>query len=223
MKYLIQGFLQAGAIIVASCRAGGEYKKVLNELEGEMALFADPVGIPKLDREKGQEIAREAGQPLPASFDGNVGSILLPLITMKARFDKIVEEEKAVLRPHRSASIRQGFIRSGKYFPWPGIKKVCRELEGLEMPDYQWRQTCERLRDRGFVDSGGEESLRAGEEAYLEVVVKTGFQPLENLGEMLRVFAGDQEALVAIGSKAYDLGLVDLKKGEISETGHCRV
>ena len=45
---------------------------------------------------------------------------------------------------------------------------------------------------------------------------------LDNLAEMLGVFAGDPEALVDIGNKAYELGLGDLY-GEISETGHYRV
>ena len=120
VKYLIQGFLEDGAIIAASCRAGGEYKRVLKALEGELALFVDPVEIPRLDREKGREIARAAGQSLPVSFDGNVGSILLPLDTMKARFHEIGEEEKAILRALKRLLSGGHLPRAGSFYSGPG-------------------------------------------------------------------------------------------------------
>ena len=53
VKYLIQGFLQAGAIIAASCRAGGEYKKVLHELGRGDGAFRRPRGDSKVGSGKG--------------------------------------------------------------------------------------------------------------------------------------------------------------------------
>ena len=210
MTYLIQEFIRAGTMIVATCREGVELQKVGHVLEHEMVLFAEPVQIPKVDRESGRAIARQVGRDLPASFDGNIGSILLQLDAMKDRFQAANEIERGILRALRRLFMA-GIYQEREIFSLSRVKKVCRKLEGLEMQDYQWRQTCERLRDHGFVDFRDEESLRA-EEAYLEVVVQAGFHPLDNLGELLRVFAGDPEALVAIGIKAYDLGLVDLNK-----------
>ena len=68
----------------------------------------------------------------------------------------------------------------------------------------------------------GDQTLRS-EEAYLEIVVEAEFQPLDNLQKMFGVFAGDPEALVDIGNKAYELGLVDLQQGELYVPGHCRL
>jgi tetratricopeptide (TPR) repeat protein len=212
MAYLIQEFIRAGTMIVATCREGFELQKLGHVLEREMVLFAEPVQIPKLDRDSGGEIARQAGRDLPASFDGNIGSILMQLDAMKDRFQAADEIEKGILRALKRLFLA-GIYQEREIFSLARVKEVCRELEGLEMLDYQWRQTCERLRDRGFVDLGGEESLRA-EEAYLEIVVEAEFQPLDNLQRMLGVFAADHEALFAIGNKAHALGLVDLNKAK---------
>ncbi len=80
-----------------------------------------------------------AGQPLPASFDGNVGSILLPLDTMKARFHEIGEEEKAVLRALKRLFMA-GIYHEREIFSLSQVKEVCRKLEGLAMTPYQWGQ-----------------------------------------------------------------------------------
>ncbi len=210
MTYLIQEFIRAGSMIAATCREGFELQKVGHVLEREMALFAEPVQIPRVDRDSGREIARQVGRDLPASFDGNIGSILLQLDAMKDRFQAADGIEKGILRALKRLFLA-GIYYEREIFSLSRVKEVCRKLEALEMQDYQWRQTCERLRDRGFVEFRGEDALRA-EEAYLEVVVQAGFHPLDNLGEMLSIFAGDPEALVDIGNKADELGLVDLNK-----------
>ncbi len=60
ISYLIQEFINSGVVIAATCRAGAELKKVGHEMEREMPLFAGPIEIPRLDREKGQEIAQRS-------------------------------------------------------------------------------------------------------------------------------------------------------------------
>ncbi|MBU4231854.1 MAG: hypothetical protein KKF43_04915 [Proteobacteria bacterium] len=178
MTYLIQEFIRAGTMIVATCREGFELQKVGHVLEREMVLFAEPVQILKVDRDSGSEIARQVGRDVPASFDGNIGSILLQLDAMKSRFQAADDIEKGILRALKRLYLA-GIYHEREIFSLSRVREVCRKLEGLEMPDYQWRQTCERLRDRGFVDFRGEELLRT-EEAYLEVVVQAGFQLLDN-------------------------------------------
>ena len=81
------------------------------------------------------------------------------------------------------------------------------------MPPYEWGRVFDSLKDHGFLEVRGEQKLRS-EEVYLEMVVETEFQPLGNLKKMLGVFAGDPEALVDIGNKAWELGLVDLNRAK---------
>jgi tetratricopeptide (TPR) repeat protein len=212
MISLIQEFIRAGIMIVATCRQGLELQKVGHVLEREMVLFGDPVQISKIDRDSGRAIARQVGQDLPVSFDGNIGSILLPLDTMKVRFQAANEIEKAILRGLKRLYMA-GIYREREMFDLPRVQEVCRRMEGLERQPYQWREAFEHLRNQDLVEIPSGEDLRV-EEAYLEKVVEPEFQSLDNLRQMLGVFAGDPEALFYIGKKAYELGLVDLNKGK---------
>ena len=75
----------------------------------------------------------------PASFDGNIGSILLQLDAMKDQVPGVAEEEKGVLRALKRLFLA-GIYHEREIFSLSRVKEVCRKLEGLEMPDYQWRQ-----------------------------------------------------------------------------------
>lgn len=100
--YLLQQFLKTNTIIIASCRFGPEYDILCNKMERELSsLFGDPIEIYNVSREEGKNIARRTGRELPAAFDGNIGSIFVPLETMRDRFRSSSEEEKVILRAIR--------------------------------------------------------------------------------------------------------------------------
>jgi hypothetical protein len=97
-EHLLKEFLERDVLIVATCRSGSEYEKLCKKLEEKLSFtFKEPIEIPKVSREEGEQIAEKAGKELPADFDGNIGSIFLPLEAMIKRFESLNKEEKGVL------------------------------------------------------------------------------------------------------------------------------
>ncbi len=207
-EYLLQEFLKTNITIIASCRSGLEYDTVCEKMDTKVSsIFGDAVELSKISKQEGKEIARRVGKTLLPTFDGNVGSIFLPLDTMKNLFRKKCSSvERSVLRSIKRL-YHGGIYRQREIFSTKRIKQVCKEEE-VEMREFQWRELFHKLKDKGFIEIVEKGDIWI-DETYLEHVVEDDLSVLDNLDEMIDVFFDDPEALYSIGRQACNIGTVD--------------
>ena len=211
--YLLQEYRKRNTIIVASCRSGPEYKKLCEKLEIELSsIFGELIEMPKISIKEGEKVAEETGTRLPPEFDGNIGSIFLPLDAMVKIFKSCNPVEKGVLRAIKRLYYA-GIYREREIFSLLRIKKVCKKIEDIEMKSYDWKQSLSELENKGFIEILKKDKVWA-EEAYLKSVIEDDFSPLNNLDEMIDIFSNDAKALISAGNRAYYIGLIDIQKAD---------
>ena len=210
--YLLHEFLIRNTLIIASCRSGPEYYILYKKLEIELSnIFDFIIEIPKISMQEGEKVAEKAGKSLPPAFDGNIGSIFLPLDTIRDRFQDCSEVNKCILRAIKSLYYA-GIYREREIFSIERIKRVCEKKE-MEMKSYEWNETLNELKNKGLIEKIEKDEVWA-EETYLRYVIKDDFSPLDNLDEMITIFSNDAEALINIGNRSYNIGLIDIQKAE---------
>jgi len=207
--YLLNEFLKRNDIILATCRSGPEYEKVRNLLERELEWFGKPVEIPKVEREEAKQVAQKIGKTLPGTFDGNIGSIFVDIETMRQRFRDCSDVEKGILRSLRRLHAA-GIYRGKEVFSIKRLKRASKSIKGVKGEAHQWDDWIETLKNNCFIEID-KDDLKT-EETYLEQVIEDDFSPLDNLLEMLSIFAKDPDAAFDIGNEANNRGLVDLQK-----------
>jgi len=210
--YLLQEYLKRNTIIIASCRSGPEYKKLCKKLETELtSIFDEPIEMPKIQSEEGEKIAKQTGKDFPPTFDGNIGSIFLPLESMRERFRSCSAVEKCVLRSIKRLYYA-GIYREREIFFLERIKRVCKHKE-IEMKEYEWDEKLKELKNQGFIEIMKKDHVWA-EETYLEFIIEDDFSSLNNLNEMMVIFSNDTEALFSLGNQACYIGLIDIQRAK---------
>ena len=211
-EHLLHEFLKRNTIIIASCRSEPEYDKLCKKLQIELSsIFDEPIKMPKISREEGEEVAQQIGKSLPTEFDGNIGSIFLPLDTMRERFRSCVAVEKGVLRAIKRLYYA-GIYREREIFSIERIKQVCQKHE-IEMKSYDWDEMLDDLKNKGLIEIIKKDQIWA-EETYLEYVIEDDLDTLDNLNEMMDIFSNDAEALFSIGNRSDDIGDIDIQKAK---------
>ncbi len=221
---LLRAFLDSGTIIVATCRSGIEYKKVVAKLA---ATDIDPaiifgggrIELKVITEEEGKLIADAVNRSwADVKFNGTVGSILLPLREMEIRFQQCNLEEKTILRAIKLLFI-SGIYRGRQFFPLGWIKIVCRKKYGLEEEDIKWKYWLERLTDKEFVklEAEGvwvdEVFLTYQVEFEIPLTILNAFQAMSG------VFSGVPDALFLLGNRAFEVGSNELEKAEFMKIG----
>ena len=212
-NHLVQEILnEKDIIVVASCRSGPEYDKLCRKMESKLSvIFGDPVEIAKISREKGGEISREIGIDLPSEFDGNIGSIFIKLETMRERFKACDGVEKGILRSIKRLYYA-GIYNEREVFSVERIKRVCETIEEIDLKNYEWKKPLDNLKRAGLIEIAEGEGRLLAEEAYLQYVIENGLIYIDNLKSLKDIFSEDPEALFNIGTRACNLGLVDIQK-----------
>jgi len=212
-------FIKKNVIILATCRTGNEYEMLCRSVERELEWFGKPVEISKLSEEEKQQVEQQLGKALPERFDGNIGSIFVDIETMRQRFRACTTEEKGILRSLKRLHAA-GIYKGRELFSLERLKLACDKLEGIQNEKYEWRALIDSLTKNGFVGKVSErpafmekvEEQIQTEETYLEQVIEDDFSPLDNLRQMLAIFAKDPDAAFDIGNESYNRGLVDIQK-----------
>jgi tetratricopeptide (TPR) repeat protein len=207
--YLLNEYFKHNVIILATCRSGIEYEKLCASIEREMALFGDPIELSKVTRDTAEDVAQQVGKDVPETFDGNIGSIFVPIDTMKQRFKEATSEEKGILRSLKRLHAA-GIYRGKDVFSIDRLKKVSELVKGVKGQPHEWDEWLEKLKSNGFFEKDKDE-VRI-EETYLEQVIEDDFSPLVNLRQMLDIFSNDPDAAFDIGNEASNRGLVDIQK-----------
>jgi tetratricopeptide (TPR) repeat protein len=212
-NYLIQAILKKKDIaIIATCRCGPEYAKLSGKMESQLSfIFEDPVEIAKISGEEADEIPKTIGGEMPSEFDGNIGSIFINLDAMRERFRGCDGIAKGILRSIRRLYYA-GIYDEREVFSIERIKRVCEKVEEIDLKNYEWNTAINNLKDVGFIEVPDAENRLQAEEAYLQYVVGNGFNHIANLKYMSGFFLEDPEALMSIGNRAYNIGLIHIDK-----------
>jgi len=214
-RHLLQEFEKRNTIMVAACREGPEYTSLCEGMEYELFMFED-VYLNKISKSKGEEIARKTGMCLPSRFDGNIGSLFMPLDTMKERFRKCSDIEKGILRSMKCLYYA-GIYEEREIFSKKRMEYICEKKKEIQKREYEWADLFEKLETKGFIEIIDKDRIRA-EKAYLERVIedKTLEKGIAILEEMMSLFSNDDEVLINIGKKALQMEVAEIPKAEYS-------
>jgi tetratricopeptide (TPR) repeat protein len=203
--YMLHEFLKHNCIVVATCRSGNEFDRLKNKMGEELpSLFEDPIEIPKISEEEAKKIADSAKKKLPTTFDGNIGSVFMPLNVMKERFQQCSRIEKSVLSSiNRLHSAGIDAEKLGR-FPLKKIEQICKSKYEVVLEQHELVEALKELQKKGFVEVVGDE-VRI-ETAYFEGVIESDFDTKENLRTMIELFREDFRSLALVGMRAYVLG-----------------
>ena len=216
-EHLFEIAMRNNVIILATCRSGMEYKKAKKKmLDKNMDLetiFANNIELKRVSEDIGRKIAHEVGRNWDeVRFDGTIGSILVPLIEMKRRFDECTEVEKTILRAIKNLYIC-GIYKKNQVFPLNWIRPLAKK-DGLEGKDFEWSGWLENLENKELIVLAKDEVQ--AEEVYLEYLVKpkSEMSNLDVLKQTLVAFSGVTDVLLRLGNKAYAMGIVELEIAE---------
>lgn len=203
-EHLLQQYIDNGYLIVATCRKGPELARAKSALEQIFAsLFNDPVELGKVDREEAEVVAWATGDEMPERYDGNIGSIFVPIEAMRQRYaNECSDEGRAVLQSIKRLFMG-GVYEEGGIYSEGHIKKACEELEELKLEKFKCKSVLDSLTDLSFLRPGKEGI--AVEETYIEQIFTVDCSLLDNFRELAKLFSDDPEALSKIGLRAYDL------------------
>ncbi len=199
-------------ILLATCRAGRELDFVKSKLEREFSSnFFNEIEIPKIERQEAEKVAEDTAEPMPESFDGNIGSIFFDIQKMRQRYATCTEDSKAFLRSIKRLYL-SGIYEGKEEFSIERIKKVYCAMEGADKEPKGWATLLEGLKKDAFleVDAG----KVTAEQVYIEEVFDGEERGLPLFKKMMEIFKSDPEALFSLGHRAYSLGLNSLKIAE---------
>lgn len=210
--YMLEQFVKKGAVIIATCRLGPEHEILCHKMERYLTtIFGSEIRISHVTDAEAEKIARETDRELSPTFDGNIGSIFLPLDTMKDRFKTCDPFEQEYLRSIRKLYYA-GLYSERETFSVDTIEYLCKVKFGINKNKHEWDQTTRKLESKGFLENlGGRVKI---EETYIQHVIEDGLSIVGNLNEMLSIF-GDNESLIMIASRAFNLGLVRREKAQL--------
>ena len=198
--HLLRKFLERKVTVVATCRSGEEHDRVRAAMEADLAsIFGTPVHLGKISQEEAEEVAEQTNRPVPRRFDGNIGSIFLDVETMRQRFLRFGDAERRVLRSV-ARLYYAGLYAEREMFSLDRARRVCADLEGLELRAGEWTDALRALENQGFIRGRGEELW--AEEAYLEFPFGARGPGLDGLRQVAEVFADEPEALFTLANRA---------------------
>ncbi|MFX0087402.1 MAG: hypothetical protein ACFFAU_17260 [Candidatus Hodarchaeota archaeon] len=205
-SYLLQQFLEKKIIIIASCRFGREFDKFSKVLEREKSIFHPFVEIPNIDRKVAEFVAKKVGIDLSTTeFDGkNIGSIFLPIDTMRERFKECTEYERITLRSITQL-YKAGLYKGRENFSLEHLKKVSKEINEVELKAYEWDRIFRNLKKNGFIEIINNDIVI--EEVYLNLVITNQVNLKENFSQMVEIFSNNPDALTLIGNRAYQVSI----------------
>lgn len=215
-RYMVDEFLKKNTIIVASCRTGIEFDRLCkNEWLYPLFKTENNIEFPEnIPEEKGREIAKKIKVEWdPSTFDGKIGSLVMPLGPMKVRFTEFSNEEKAIMKSLRIL-YKAGIYQENEIFSLKRVERLCKNLFGICLEKYRFDEFLSTLEKKNFIKIMNDEVVWA-EDAYLNHVIEAhGIEtkPINFFNTIKDYFSGDADALLQIGNRAYNIGTIDINK-----------
>jgi tetratricopeptide (TPR) repeat protein len=213
-EYQLLEFIKRGDTIIGTCRSGDEYDVLCKKMESQLQVFGDPIRIEKVTSETAKQVAEKAGVEVPDTFDGNIGSVFVPLNTMVQRYRECDSEEKGILRSVRRL-YEAGVYEGREIFDQMRVRLVSEECEGIRKKEHEWRGLIDGLVRQGFLERvDGDFTV---EETYLQTIIGKDFEIFENFRKVLDILDADPSAMFKLADRADDLGKYSLQKARYEE------
>ncbi len=206
LPLLIDKFNRRKSIIVATCRLGTEFNTLRSRLFHDFSsIFKEPIEIGKITDDMARAVAENVGKKITRSFDGNIGSILLPLDFKQNQYNKLSENEKAILRSIKRLYFA-GVFEEKKAFREDRVRLVCSEIENMTCDGIQWIEWLSKIINSLFIKKVNENIFI--EEAYLEKVIPDNISILDNFETISDIFISDNDAMLWAANHASEIGLL---------------
>ena len=218
-EHLLRMAKEKDIAILATCRSGADFEKIESKMQSLnidlQTVFSKEniIELGKVSEDIGKEVALKTGiNWQDVKFDGNIGSVFMRLGEMQRRFNEECGDiEKNILLALRQLYIC-GIYKGRQVFPLKWIQ-IATGKKGLKGEEYEWTGWLNKLKGYEFITIIGHDIVYA-EEVYLEDVVKPQ-APVSDLAlfsEMPPAFAGEPEALVRLGNRAWIVGAVRIER-----------
>ena len=149
--HLFISFIEKEIQIIATCNSGKELDKVENNISISHYNFKN-IEISPITKDTAQLIAKNAGISwMDTEFDGNIGSIFLPIKEMRKRYVDLSVKERALLASIKFAFL-SGIFEENLMYSLKLIKKICAMEEiGIEYNQYEFRDYILKLKNLDFL------------------------------------------------------------------------
>lgn len=210
---LVDFFIKEGIIIIGSCGSS----KVLEELKGLMnidSIFGNNIiEIIPLENQEANQISREnlGLKYLPDSFDGTIGSLILPLEEMNNRYSNLKTVEKTILNSIKLLKLFGIYDENG-IFHLDNIKSLCK-IEGIDIANYKWKESVKILEENEFLKKVNSEKIWANP-AYIDkfVNIDKWSSLLDIANQFLVAFRNIPDILARCGENTFKYGLTSNDK-----------
>ena len=179
------------------------------------------IELPDISDKTGKEIAADVGKKwCDIEFDHTVGSIFIPISTMRQRFEDCDRFKKCILSTCHLLH-KCGIYKEKQTFPLEWIKIVCQKKYGLDAKELEWDEWLGNLTREELIKLIKDKKIWV-EEVYLERIFKPTLiesdiflyrEMIDYFSENPEVFFDCPEVLFRFANNAYYvIGISDDKK-----------
>jgi len=214
-EHLFIKFLKEQDIkIIATCQSGEKYHKIKNlileKLNLDIDVVFETIEMDTINEEEAKHIVRELNLKWEnIDFDGNIGSIFLPLGEMKLRYNKIRSTKAKLILQSIKIAYLAGMVREKLSFDTKWISDICKIWFELNLEKYELILLIEELGPDGlqFIQYFEKDRIFI-EETYLAKIIdpKIEYLALEDYEKLIEYYYSDVEELVLLGNNLLDFG-----------------
>lgn len=148
---LFISFIEKEIQVIATCNSGMDLKRVENKISINQFNFHH-IALSPITKDTAQMIAKQVHISWPnTEFDGNIGSIFLPLKEIRNRYNDLSLKEKAILTAIKYAFL-SGIYEEDLTYSLKLIRKICSMEEiGIELSQFVFKELILKLEDLDFL------------------------------------------------------------------------
>jgi len=208
--HLLRKVIQKNIRIVASCQSGIEFTRTSNSFVQNglsiKTLFNVIVEHKAISTSDGKIISENVGIPWnAANFDGNIGSLFLPLDELTRRYNHCEDCERTILQSIKALHIFD--INDNNTFPLKWIKLAASTF-GLNGTDYQWHNWLQILEGNELIKCDRNYILVI--DIYLDRIVTfpSTMQIIEIADKLVTAFKDYPDVLIKQAGRLYIIGTI---------------
>ena len=219
--FILEYFREHDWQIIATCRSGVEFVQVKNSFSKEnkelSSFFEGQFEIEEISNEIGKGIAEENNKDWgKIEFDGNIGSIFMPLSEMRTRYGKLSPDLKIILGEIKTlyaCDLFEGNI----IFNISWLNHLLSTIE-LHKTDNEILLLLRELRDSEFIKINSNENQFFMVDVYIEKIIPDQIDSLQSLPSIIKAFRSVPDALFLYGNSSYQKGLNNLEKANYEKS-----